>query len=435
MTLFYFALILIGIISPAFLAYEFFKLQIDYREKIFLSIPLGNIILIHPYFLINFFNLPLNKGFYYFATFISCSYFLYKVINFLRNSFRNIDIRMNFKIFTMLILLIYCYLRIMSFPVNTNDALSYWSFYSKVFFHEKTIYSDALTNEDRVLRAKNYPLFVSLTETYLCYFFNSFDDKKIKFLFFLYYFSFLGLYYYRLKNYVNDKIAFIFSFLLFSLPPLVREETGGISSAMVDVPLAFFSTISLMYLYEFLVSKKNSFLLLSIFFISASIFIKNEGIAIYFVMAASLLIFGWRKKKLLIKCKSFFLYPFLINIPWLYFKYFVAVPIRTYKGLELHSFTDLFLILANIIRNWAGLINWGLIWIIFFLLFFLIRAMEENDRFVLLFIIFQFASYLIALMIIPWDYVSALPIDRLSIHLLPEVLFLFVLVSFKKASS
>jgi len=431
MTLFYFALILISFISPAFLAYKFFKLEIDYPEKIFLSIPLGNIILVYPYFLINFFNLHINKGFFYFITFIFCFYFLYKIINFLRSGFKNMEIRMNSKILIMTVLLIYCYLRIMSSPINTNDALSYWSFYSKVFFYEKTIYSDALINEDRVLRAKNYPLFVSLTETYLCYFFNDYDDKRIKFIFFLYYFSFLGLYYYRLKSYVNDKIAFLFSFILFSLPPLIREETGGISSAMADVPLAFFSIISLMYLYEFFISKKNSFLFLSIFFISAAIFIKNEGVAIYFVMTLSLLIFGWGKKGFLIKCKSFFLFPFLINIPWFYFKYFVVVPIRTYKGLELHSLSDLFLILVNIIKNWSNLINWGLIWIIFFLLFFLRKAMKEYDKFVLLFIIFHFIFYLIALMIIPWDYVSALPLDRLSIHLLPEVLFLFVLVGFR----
>lgn len=438
-------LIFLGIITFIITGLLFLKLfsNINFAliEKLALSLLIGNTIIIFPYFYLYFFNIHEQKKITLSIAILSCIYLIFLLYKIHKSSFKKISsawlkIKLSISsakliekilILILIFIIIYAFIKILNQPINTNDSLSYWTYYCKIFYFEKTIYSDAFTDKDRVLRAKDYPFFLSMTETYLLTIAGKYDDHSIKLLFSFYFLAFLIIFYYRIKIYAPTFMSLIYTTLLFSLPAFLREETGGISSAMADIPLTLFHTIALLLFVSFLISKQHYYLIISSILLSSTLFIKNEGIIIYlsFLLTCMLL---WKKLDLPPKLTTlFFSLPIIINLPWFYFKFIIAHPLYSSNEIQLHPPSFILIPLKIIIYNFTNYKSWGAIWLILFLFLFSIRKFKEPiPLFLLIFIILHWTAYIVIIMLLPFP--THLAMHRFLLHLLPEILWSFALI-------
>ena len=437
---------------------DIFKAKFLLVEKIALSFLLGNCVVIFLFFFLSFFRSGLLTTYAYAVVLVSIVSLLFKIIRYLRASqhapFRFFDSALSTWHTTPLFI---CYLfiafyagvRTMNMPVNTNDTLANWSFAAKVIYTEQTIYSDAFTDKDRILRAKDYPLFISLTEVFMLHFGKSYDDKNIKVLFFAYYLAFMIIFYYRLRSITTIPVAYLVSIALFSLPALIKEESGGISSAMADMPLTLFHTSALLYLYDYLKTifasspllslsrspgpssapfNKTASLWISSLLLTGVLFIKNEGMLIYFALCIALTLFMLRIKRFRLELLFFIFIPFVLNIPWFYFKFHSAYPMLPVNQLTINSPGYLLVITGGFLSTIAHISDWGLIWLLpICSLLHPKKLVKGLPFFVFIFIILHFFSYFATLMILPTQIQAALPVNRFLLHLLPESLILFLL--------
>jgi len=414
-----------------------FKTNFPFLEKLSVALLVGNFFVTFTFFYLYFFKIHLTK-FYCLIIFIasltyliiiSSKYLYHQVISFVLktpNIKKNLPhIRFQEKILIGLIIfiIIYALIKIINQPVNTNDALSYWSYYSKIFFYEKTIYSDAFTDKFRVLRTKDYPFFLSLTEAYLFEIANKYDDKAIKLLFFFYYISFISIFYYRSKQFFPPAISLLITTLLFSLPSFLREDTGGISSAMADIPLTLFSTSSLLFFASFLLQKEKKYLILSSIFLASAIFIKNEGIIIFLSFIIAIFSSQLKNKIPLFLIITFLSFPIMVNLPWFYFKFLIAHPLYKIETIKLHPIQFLYVPIKIIFDNFVNVKLWGLIWLALPLSLLSFKLYKERIfLFLLIFMVSHWLFYIFIIMILPPPTHLAMP--RFLLHLLPEVLWL-----------
>lgn len=454
------------------------RIRFPVLENVALSFLLGNTVVIFLYYYLFFFRLLFLKEFCYAIELFAFIYLLYQMGRILthRHSAFNPQRAIpesqpaapgtRFLLVCCLLIAFYAVLRTMNTSVNTNDALANWSFTAKVLYTEQTIYSDVFTDKDRVLRAKDYPFFISLTEAFMFNLGKGYDDKNIKVLFCMYYIAFMVIYYFRLRSLIDSPIAYLMSILLFSVPALIKEKSGGISSGIADVPLTLFHTGALLYLFDYLKisllsascrtqrilstvpsnglshdpahsplqspSRKSSLIVSSVL-LSGTLFIKNEGALIYFALFIALIISILKTRYFRLEFLLFLAVPFAANLPWFYFKFFVAYPLQPYHKLALHSVGYLCKIGEGFALNMLQINDWGVIWLLpLCTLLYVKNLFKGQTYFILLFVVFHFISYIIILMIVQQQIQAALPIDRFLIHLLPESLFLFVLISKKR---
>lgn len=438
-------LIFLGIITFILTGFLFLNLFSNTNfaliEKLALSFLTGNTIIIFPYFYLYFFNIPCQKFFAISIVNLSCAYLLLLLYKIKKSSSKIISstwlkiklsissAQLSEKILTsvLIFIIIYAFIKILHQPINTNDSLSYWTYYSKIFYYEKTIYSDAFTDKDRVLRAKDYPFFLSMTETFLLTITGKYDDHSIKLLFFFYFVAFLIIFYYRIKSHVPTCMSLIYTILLFSLPAFLREETGGISSAMADVPFTLCHTVALLLFVSFLINKQHNYILISSILLSSTLFIKNEGFITYLSFLSTTLLL-WKKLRPSPKLIAlFFALPIIINLPWFYFKFFIAHPLYSSNEIQLHPPHFILVPLKIIIYNFTNYKSWGTIWLIPFMLIFSIRKLKGSDPlFLLIFITLQSTAYLAIIMILPFP--THLAMHRFLLHLLPEIIWSFAFI-------
>lgn len=328
----------------------------------------------------------------------------------------------------------YVLLDSLSLPFTAWDAWAQWGFKSKMFFIEKTFPPHPWAelpwfNADHL----EHPLLIPFLETYIYLFLGKIHEPLIKVFCSFYYFGTIALFYFHLKRQFNINFALASCFCLATIPNFLRMASSG----YMEVPLIFYVSVGILYIWKYLKEKDDAFLLLGSLFMGLGAWVKNEGFGFWLTLLLScillslLLKLNINKKRFLSRV-SFI--PLLVYSPWLIFQQILGLKAEYFGG----SFKDLMhlakenflFILAAWVRNGFDLGQWNILWFVFILvaIWFLIKPREKLAMFFLFIIIIQTAFYIT--IFVRWppglgDMRVRIfqTVDRLILHVAPLALF------------
>ncbi|MDP2736992.1 MAG: glycosyltransferase family 39 protein, partial [bacterium] len=184
-------------------------------------------------------------------------------------------------------------------PVFSFDALDNWAIKAKSFFYEKSVNLDK-TNPyfmGGTNSKSNYPLHIPFLAAWSYFNENEIKDNLINLTPAIYYIALLGLIYINLKKYISQKKALIFTLFLSTAPLLAYHGFNYYA----DLPLSFYLTAAIIYLYNYLRGDCKSDLLLGMLMCGLMVFVKNNGIFYAFIILTIFLFELWRLKKIIDK--------------------------------------------------------------------------------------------------------------------------------------
>jgi len=330
----------------------------------------------------------------------------------------------------------YVFLKASSLPFNAWDAWASWGFKAKVFFQERAFPARYCAGFPGFPHP-DYPVLIPFVETYIYFFLGKIDEALIKLFCSFFYAATISLFYYQLKKRFKAEFALGGCLVLATIPNLVNAA----STAYVDVPLAFYITAGVLYIWRYLKEGDNFFLILGTFFIGLGMWVKNEGFGFWLALVLTCLV-TCRLFKPEIDKKKFFslivLIPALIYLPWFLFKHYFRLGVTYFQGTAWNLGDLIKERLPLALNIWFGrgldTGRWNILGLGFIiaLAWFFIRPREKLAWFFLLIIIFQLGFYFTVYIIWP----ISLPdlelqifnsVDRLPLQLVTLVLFFICL--------
>lgn len=287
--------------------------NINQYEKISLSITFGMIFYSLYLFLLGVLKIKYNALINIPIVIICLLYIIYRI-----RKKRNFNFSYDFtKIDMFLIfLIIICFLSnyYLMFKSNTffPDEYSAWLINAKNIFIGKKLNLFINSGLER------YPIFLPLLYSGYYIFVNSIDDIFVRIIPSIFLiailFQFLGLG----KKHCIEKKYILISFILVILFYSGFQDYAFSSCA--DVPFAYFTNFSILYLLEYLLFDKNrTNIFISIVLANGACWTKMEGIAIVFINVIIYLLYFLITRKKDIKFKSIIIYSlsiFVIGIIW-----------------------------------------------------------------------------------------------------------------------
>ena len=206
-------------------------------------------------------------------------------------------------------------------PLFEWAARTVFDFTAKILFYEKTIYSEALLEADRVHEHPEYPMIVPLAEIWFYNVLGYHNDRLVKIVFFLIGFALILSFYSVLRKFTNRTYALIFTvFFCCTEAFIYRTYTGE-----ADVPMSFFYFVGGAYLFLWMHKRKISYFLISTLFIAFTMFTKAEGAAFFAILVFCMLLFLFFDKKEALRKRCFKLItyiaiPVVLILPWQLFR-------------------------------------------------------------------------------------------------------------------
>lgn len=347
-----------------------------------------------------------------------------ETINFFRNiRLKKITIKPKTTIFWGFVSAIFAYtLLVNSFwPISDWDALALYDFRSKLFLVDTNLIHAALSNEYFV----QYPLLTSLAHLFV----YQVGIGNPKFIYSLFYLSFIVIFYYSLRRHVSENKAIIFTVILSLVPEMLSNAT----IAYTNLAYVVYLCSGTFYLYDWIKNKEHSSLLLSAILVGLSSWVRiTEPFWLVPLFVVFFYVFKDRKWKEFI---YYLIIVLVFYLPWKLFMGYIngmAIPVSgmanfTYiESLKYIDLGRLLLVFSYLYENVFS--TWGLIFILFLVV--ILRAVvnwkRENNIFLyitLLFFIFLFVGTLIFSITYPgWQDIPD-SARRMSIFLLPMIIF------------
>jgi hypothetical protein len=120
------------------------------------------------------------------------------------------------------------------------------------------------------------------------------NDLLVKVIFPLYYVALLIISYSISRRFLQRKVALFITFLFATIPQVTDFATNG----YVDIPFAFYCSVSFFYLYLWLSGKDRSILALSFIFSIFAMWTKSEGLLFAVINAAVIIVCMTKEKRL-----------------------------------------------------------------------------------------------------------------------------------------
>jgi len=220
-------------------------------------------------------------------------------------------------------------------PVYIFDALDNWAIKAKSFFYEKSVNLD---KTDPYYMGgpgskANYPLHLPFLGAWLYLNQGGVKESPINLIPAIYYLSLLGLVYINLKKYISRQKTLIFTLFLSTAPLLAYHSFNFYA----DLPLAFYLTAAVIYLYNYLRRKYKSDILLGMLTCGLMVFVKNNGLFYAFIILTIFLFELWRLKKIIDK-KNFAIsiLGFLVcSLPWIAYVFINRLGFTTINAARL----------------------------------------------------------------------------------------------------
>lgn len=206
-------------------------------------------------------------------------------------------------------------------PVYSFDALDNWAMKTKSFFYENKVSLDKTSSYFMGGSHANYPLQTPFLAAWLYFNQGQIRDDFINFIPALYYIALLALVYINLKKYLIRKKALIFTFFLATAPLFIYHGFNFYA----DLPLSFYLTAAVIYLYNYLRQSYSGDFLLGVFMCGLMVFIKSNGLFYAIIILAVFSFEFWRLKKIKILDKTGLLIAvvglLIFSLPWLIYVY------------------------------------------------------------------------------------------------------------------
>lgn len=207
----------------------------------------------------------------------------------------------------VLLFFTYTLLKNAYWPISDWDALAMYDFRAKVLLVNSNLVQAALTNGYFI----GYPLLTSLGHLFV----YQIGLNNPKFIYSLFYLSFVCIFYYSLKRNISENKAMFYSLLLSMIPEIFSHAT----MAYTNLPYTIYLCSGVFYLYEWIRSKKLSWLLISAVMVSLSIWVRFSE-PFWFVPVLVVITVSFKQRKWL----SIIYYLFFILISWGFWNYFTV---------------------------------------------------------------------------------------------------------------
>ena len=185
-------------------------------------------------------------------------------------------------------------LNTVSKPLQAFDARAIWGMKAQILFHQEGIYGEDFFDRERLHAHQRYPLLIPLAECFVYHLIGRADDRYARVLFPGFFISMNLTAYATLRRFFGRRYALTGTALLMGLPAFSIFENGGASSGYADVPLAYFCVAFVSSLFLWLCEEEPARFTLATLFGLFLIFTKQEGLALWVLVLASVIAVGLR---------------------------------------------------------------------------------------------------------------------------------------------
>ncbi len=353
----------------------------------------------------------------------------FKIFHLLKNQkFNKIDL---FCIIFFVIELFFLFSYWFIYPVYWWDDVVFWDGVGKYIYYSGNLnYFEFLISPYPILIPLNMAFFFSLYSQY------HYFAKII----FVSYFLFLTLFlYYSLRYFKLNKTYSLMCSITFAL---LGEVFIYSTNAYADLSLAYFYTIASIFLFYYISTEKDYYLIYSSIFMGFSAWTKQEGLYLSIVNIFLLVVYQIylqlkKGKNLRDFFRKFFLitiFGFVIYLPWWIFSilhniesHYLAYVFDLFDIVR--SIKDLKIIFRYLLVEITNPLKWAFIFWFFFILILIVNYKSfknEKNVFLLLMIIGHFLLKIVVYIITPFDLERQLyqSLDRELLHLAPLCCFL-----------
>lgn len=182
-------------------------------------------------------------------------------------------------------------------PQRLWDERSIFGLKSIVLFEDKSLDSPDLLHKDFVQYHPRYPLLIPLAEQHIYALLGRVDDRWSKLVFPQLYFGFVLTFAGVLQRQLGPSRAWLWALVLATVPVLAFDDYGFLSG-QADAPVACFHGLSLLYLWDWLRTRRRdgsaSYHSIAAAAVAAAmtLFTKDEGIALFIVDTGMLVVLG-----------------------------------------------------------------------------------------------------------------------------------------------
>lgn len=405
------------------------RVKMNLAERLAVSYLLGIGILTFAVFLLDFvfnINFCLNNTF---SVLVSLCAILFafeykKTVTFFKDiRFEKKSLKPKTLVFWGFILAIFAFtLLVNSFwPISDWDALALYDFRAKVFLVDTNLVHAAQFNSYFI----QYPLLTSLSHLFV----YQVGLGNPKFIYSLFYLSFIVIFYYSLRKKVSENKAILFTVILFLMP----ETFSNATMAYTNLPYMVYLCSGTFYLYDWIKKKERPSLLLSAFLVGLSSWVRITEL-FWLAPILIVLVVAFKNKR----WKELIYYPTIILLFYLSWKIFInyicktITPILGAIGLSYISILkeinfERILSVINYLYTYV-FSSWGLIFLLFLIVIIKAAVNWKRNNNVFLYITLLFFALLFAgtlLFSITYPGWQDIPdsVRRMSMFLLPMIVF------------
>jgi len=359
-----------SVLTPGYLIIALIlKKNISFLYKLAMSYGIGSFFITIQLFVWLFlFKLDFNLNIFYFIFFLENTFLIYlnrKNLNiFLKSKGFKLDFLKNLSLKEILLILliavqlIFLASNALVRPIAAYDSISMWAFKSKILFHEKQINFDS-ENDFLYLGGgghRNYPWHVPLLQFWMHENLGEYNDLVANFIFVAYFICTIILLYFFLKNYLTRFNNFIFIFFLSSMPLFFYHGFN----AYADLVLSYYILLFFGFFYQYLESKKFSYLALSAVFGGMALFVKNEAIIFVLAIGLTIALCFFLKKIKIKEILSYFSLMFALALPFFMFRFLHDLDISNVEpGIGFHPE-----IILNFLGGLFKSLSWNMWWFV-----------------------------------------------------------------------
>ena len=287
-----------------------------------------------------------------------------------------------------------------------------------------------------------YPLNIPIAMALFYYF----GEPFVKSIFSFYFLAILAVFYGSLKRY-GCGYAGLAGTLMLAVTPFVFFHS---TIAYANLPMAFYYTASVIYLYQFFQDNSRTFLMLSSVLVGIGCWTRPDGLIWLFPNLTVLTIYALRKKQWL--APILYLAPILVFfLPWSVFTKYVIEAKSPYVGSVLEAARQLFTLNIKTAHLWdtlryfyrqifiretwlvvRGVLGWGYIWPFFFSILILYCTRIRKYSYLLsligLNIVLLFFIYYTASLDGRLNWFLETSFNRITLHFFPLILFQTILL-------
>ena len=320
----------------------------------------------------------------------------------------------------ILTLFIYTFIINIYWPVFDWDALALYDFRARVFMVDRNLIHAFLNNNYFL----GYPLLTSLAHLFV----YQMGLQSPKFIYSLFYLSFILIFYFSLKRNVSEKKTMFFTSVLALTPEIFAHAT----MSYTNLPYIIFLCSGSFYLFEWIVDKKFSWLFLSALLTGLSVWVRfSEPFWIIPLIVVFLVSLRYKK---LSNTIYYLIFVLVFWVSWDRFTIFINK--TTQPVLSDTTINNIPIIVMTILERTVVVVghlykylfsSWGLISLLFALIVFL--AMTNYSK--KLFVIRITLSFFVILFVGTWIFSITYPgwqdipdsVRRMGMFFLPLMIY------------